>query len=129
MQTLLTPPPLSPHSPGTRGSSLQTVVVVGPDLDAIKSLDCAESGGRYDRVLLSPRSQAYAQIVQWHPNLVVVSMSFDDLESYQLLTMLAMNPATRRIPIVLLVTPDDNEDVSPGDCGSQFPYIQFNSVC
>jgi PleD family two-component response regulator len=129
MQTLLTPPPPSPHSPGTRGSSLQTVVVVGSDLDAIKSLDCGESGGRYDRVLLSPRSQAYAQIVQWHPNLVVVSMSFDDLESYQLLTMLAMNPATRRIPIVLLVTPDHDEDAGAGDCVSQFPYIQFNSVC
>jgi CheY-like chemotaxis protein len=129
MQTLPTPPPPTPHSPGTRGASLQTVVVVGADLDAVRSLDCAESGGRSDRVLLSPRKQAYAQIMQWRPSLVVVSMSFDDLESYQLLTMLAMNPATRRIPIVLLVTPDGTDDVGPGDCGSQFPYIQFNSVC
>ena len=104
-------------------------MVVGADLFAFMSLDCAESGGRYDRVLLSPRKQAYTQIMQWHPSLVIVSMSFDDLESYQLLSTLAMNQATRRIPIVLLVTPDDNEDVSPGDCGSQFPYIQFNSVC
>jgi CheY-like chemotaxis protein len=61
-------------------------------------------------VLLSPRSQAYAQVKQWHPSLVVIDMGFDDSEGCQLLTMLTLDPDTRHTPVLILAASDVPQD-------------------
>jgi CheY-like chemotaxis protein len=85
-------------------------VVVAPDLDVLDSLQCFDGGGSYNQVLLSPWSQAYAQVKRWHPSLVVIHMSFEDLEGCQLLTMLTVDPDTQQIPVLILTTPDAPEN-------------------
>lgn len=92
-------------------------MVVAPDLDVLKSLDCADNGVLTNRLLVSPTNLAYEQINRWHPNLVVVVMRFEDLASYQLLTMLAVNPDTRQIPIALEVISDHDEDAASDGWG------------
>lgn len=85
-------------------------MVVGPDLDVLDSLQCIDAAGLYKRVLLAPRGQAYAQIKRWHPSLVAICMSSEDLDGCQLMTMLTVDPDTRQIPVLILMTPDDPED-------------------
>jgi hypothetical protein len=108
-------PPRQPSS-GTNPWSIRTLVVVARDVDALKALPCLDGTGVYDQVLLSPRTHAYAQIKCWHPSLVVVCTSFEDVEGCQLLTMLTVDPDTRRIPVLILTMPDDpgNPDVDAG---------------
>lgn len=103
-------PPKQPSS-GTNPWSLRTLVVVAPELDLLGSLECIDEVGLDTRVLLSPRTQAYAEIRRCHPSLVVICMDFEDLEGCRLLTMLTVDPETRQIPVVILTTPDDPEEM------------------
>lgn len=85
-------------------------MVVAPDLAALDSLQCVDAAGLCNLVLLVPRNQAYEQIRRWHPRLFVICLGADDVEGCQLLTMLAVDPETRRIPFLVLKAPDDLED-------------------
>jgi hypothetical protein len=129
MQILQRHQPDASDIPAPTDATLTTVLVVTSDFDVLESSDCGASDGPFDRVLITSRQYAYAQIRSLQPSLVVVCMRFDDLDSYQLLTMLAMNPDTRRIRMEVLVLPDHQEEAGAERCGFPFPGIPIGSNC
>jgi CheY-like chemotaxis protein len=96
-------------------------MVVDPDLDVLDSLQRIGASERCDQLLLAPRGQVYAQIKRWQPSLVVVCMGSEDLDGYQLLTLLTVNPDTRRIPVLVRMTPENRED-READNGGSSPF-------
>jgi PleD family two-component response regulator len=53
----------------------------------------------YDVVVLESPARAYSQIKRVKPNLVIMCFSFDDLECFQVLSMLKVDVETARIPV------------------------------
>jgi CheY-like chemotaxis protein len=98
--------------PVARPHVLRTVIVVGqpgqelPD-SALETID-------YDIVVLEPMAHAYSQIKRVQPMLVLITMSFDDMQGCQLMSMLRLDPETASIPIrayaAVPVEADDEPD-------------------
>jgi len=79
--------------------ALRKVVVVSksPYRNVINSvLDAVD----YDVVFVESIAGAYSQIKRVSPDLVVVCVSMDDLDSLQVLSMLKLDAETSRIPVV-----------------------------
>ncbi|OGE80558.1 MAG: hypothetical protein A2660_00140 [Candidatus Doudnabacteria bacterium RIFCSPHIGHO2_01_FULL_45_18] len=55
---------------------------------------------------------AFAKVKKWQPALVVLFLSFDQPEWFQVLTMLQLDPDTRKIPVLSFV--DELDDVLDG---------------
>ncbi len=89
----------------------QKVVVVDGTPDVLELLESVLDGGRYDLLFADASRQAYSLIVKEQPNLVVLCTSIDRADGFQLLSMLKLDPQTRRIPVVTytLDTEDDEE--------------------
>ena len=120
MHTHTTPQPETQRSSGTTQLPLETLVVAR-DVDGLGLLQRVDGTEGFSPMLLSPLSQAYAQIKRWHPSLIVICTNLDDVEGCQLLTMLTVDPDTRRIPVLILTTPDDPEDWEV-DSGRSTPF-------
>jgi DNA-binding response OmpR family regulator len=116
MHTHPTSHPETPRSSGTTQSPLETLVVAR-DVDGLGFLQRVDGTDGFSPMLLSPLSQAYAQIKRWHPSLIVICTNLDDVEGCQLLTMLTVDPETRQTPILVLTT-DDAEDRDVAGCPS-----------
>ena len=96
--------------------ALRTVIVVGQPGQHVP--DSAFDPIDYDVVMLEPMTRAYSQIKRVKPELVVVGLSFEDHDAFQLLSMLKLDGETAPIPVHLFVASDaeaspdtdDNED-------------------
>src|SRR5262245_53868193 len=74
------------------------VVVIGPEQRHVP--DAALGSVDHDVVLVEPSDGAYAQIKRVSPDLIVVCLSWNDIVGCQLLSMLALDRDTSRIPLV-----------------------------
>ena len=54
----------------------------------------------YDVIVLESLAHAYSQIRRVKPNLVIMCLSLDDLEGFQVLSMLKFDSETARIPVL-----------------------------
>jgi len=97
MQMMQTPR----RSPET---SLQKVVVVNGSPEILEMLETVLDAGRYDMVFVESSARAYSRVRHVQPDLVIVCMRIDDVELYQLLSMLKLDAETRRIPVVTYTT-------------------------
>ncbi len=59
----------------------------------------------HDVVFLEPTANAYAHIKRAAPDLVVVCLSSDDIDGCRLLSMLALDSETSRIPVQTCLMP------------------------
>ena len=84
-----------------RTHALRTVFVVGQPGQQVpeSAFDTVE----YDVVVLEPVTHAYAQVRRVKPALIVMCLSLDDLDCFQLLTMLRLDRETASIPIRMFV--------------------------
>jgi CheY-like chemotaxis protein len=106
----------------TTARPVQKVVIVNGTPDVLELLESVLDGGRYDLQFAHAGHQAYSLITKEQPHLVVLCTAIDDLEAFQLLSMLKLDPQTRQIPIVTYTTnfDDDERDADelieePGD--------------
>jgi CheY-like chemotaxis protein len=78
---------------------LRTVAVVSrhTHLDLLENV---LEGSGHDIVFVESVAHAYSQIKRLTPDLVVVCLSSDDAEGCQVLSMLTLDRATSRIPVV-----------------------------
>ena len=92
-----------PSRPGPPAARRQKVVVVSPpgEMDAV--LETILDAGRYDVVFVESTGCAYSEIRRVAPDLVVVCLDFDDEDGFRVLSMLRLDEATRRIPVVTCV--------------------------
>ncbi len=96
----------------TAARPAQKVVIVNGTPDVLELLESVLDGGRYDLLFAHAGHHAYSLIVKEQPHLVVLCTALDDLDGFQLLSMLKLDPQTRQIPVVTYTTDfdDDEED-------------------
>ena len=96
------------HSiPATR--ALRTVAVVSkhsrPDL-----LDTVLGADGYDAVFIESLEHAYSHVKRVRPHMVIVCLELDDKEGFQVLSVLKLDSATSRIPVLTyLAAPEADE--------------------
>ena len=90
---------------------VQKVVVVDGNAEVLGMLESVLDAGRYDMVFVESSDHAYSQIKKVLPNLVIVCPRIEQLESFQLLTMLKLDSETRDIHVLTYTTEYEGQDI------------------
>ena len=88
----------------------QKVVVVNGNTEVLGMLETVLDAGRYDMVFVESGTRAYSQIKKVQPNLVILCTRIDELDGFQLLTMLKLDPETRQLPVLTYTTECEGRD-------------------
>src|ERR671912_1396485 len=83
---------------------VQKVVVVNGNTEVLGMLEAVLDAGRYDMVFVESSDHAYSQFKKVLPNLVILCARIENLEGFQLLTMLKLDGETRTIPVLTYTT-------------------------
>ena len=94
----------------TNPTPVQKVVVVNGNTDVLGMLESVLDAGRYDMVSVESGEHAYSQVKRVQPNLVILCTRIDELNGFQLLTMLKLDPETRDIPVLTCTTEHEGQD-------------------
>ncbi len=89
---------------------VQKVVVVNGNTEVLGMLETVLDAGRYDMVFVESSDRAYSQIKKVLPNLVILCARIEDLEGFQLLTMLKLDQETKDIPVLTYTTEYEGQD-------------------
>jgi PleD family two-component response regulator len=89
---------------------VQKVVVVNGNTEVLGMLETVLDAGRYDMVFVESSDRAYSQIKKVLPNLVILCARIEDLNGFQLLTMLKLDDDTRDIPVLTYTTEYEGQD-------------------
>jgi PleD family two-component response regulator len=89
---------------------VQKVVVVNGNTEVLGMLETVLDAGRYDMVFVESSDRAYSQIKRVLPNLVILCARIEDLDGFQLLTMLKLDDETRDIPVLTYTTEYEGQD-------------------
>ena len=89
---------------------VQKVVVVNGNTEVLGMLETVLDAGRYDMVFVESSDRAYSQIKKVVPNLVILCTRIEQLEGFQLLTMLRLDAETKDIPILTYTTEYEGQD-------------------
>jgi CheY-like chemotaxis protein len=85
----------------TSASPAAAVVIVNGTPGGLGTLDTLLEPGQYDIINTASTSDAYSVIKRVKPILVLMGLPLDDLDTFQVLSMLKLDPETSEIPIVL----------------------------
>ena len=120
------------RTPMTVRSTSQQVVVVSKQTQLNGLLDAVLDAGQYDVVFVESTEHAYSHIKRLTPHLIIVCLDIDDLDGFQVLSMLKLDDDTKAIPVVTCTTTQDDEvarDESldpPDDVFCQPAVMQLN---
>ncbi len=89
---------------------VQKVVVVNGNTEVLGMLETVLDGGRYDMVFVESGESAYSQVKRVQPNLVILCTRIEQLDGFQLLTMLKLDAETRDIPVLTYTTEYEGQD-------------------
>ena len=89
---------------------VQKVVVVNGNTEVLGMLETVLDAGRYDMVFVESSDRAYSQIRKVLPNLVILCTRIEELDGFQLLTMLKLDAETKDIPILTYTTEYEGQD-------------------
>lgn len=119
-------------APLTARSTSQQVVVVSKQNQLSGLLETVLDAGQYDVVFVESTEHAYSHIKRLTPHLVIVCLDIDDLDGFQVLSMLKLDKDTKDIPVVTCTVSQDDEftqDESfdrPDDVFCDPPAMQLN---
>ena len=82
----------------------RTVIVISRQPQPQEILDAIMNGGDYDVVFVESMARAYSRVKRVVPDLVVLCLLIDDVDGYQVLSMLKLDSATSGIPVVTYET-------------------------
>ena len=82
----------------------QKVVIVNGNAQILEMLESVLDAGHYDVVFVESSEHAYSQIKRVQPHLVILCVQIDDLEGFQVLSMLKLYEDTRDIPVLTYTT-------------------------
>jgi CheY-like chemotaxis protein len=102
------------RTPLTQRATSQQVVVVSKQSQLNGLLETVLDAGQYDVVFVESTEHAYSHIKRLTPNLIIVCLDIDDLDGFQVLSMLKLDSETRNIPVVTCTAPQE-EEVSQDD--------------
>ena len=110
----------------------QQVVVVSKQSQLNGLLETVLDAGQYDVVFVESTEHAYSHIKRLTPHLIIVCLDIDDLDGFQVLSMLKLDDETKGIPVVTCtiqqgdeVTQDESLDL-PDDVFCQPAVMQLN---
>ncbi len=89
---------------------VQKVVVVNGNTEVLGLLETVLDAGRYDMVFVESSDRAYSQIKKVLPNLVILCARIEELNGFQLLTMLKLDDETKAIPVLTYTTEYEGQD-------------------
>ena len=78
----------------------QKVVIVNGTSITLELLETVLEAGRYNVVFVESAEHAYSQIKRVQPNLVILCVQLEDMDAFQVLSMLKLDPETRDIPVL-----------------------------
>jgi len=88
----------------TEATLAQKVVIVNGSPEILEMLETVLDAGHYDVVFVESSEHAYSQIKRVQPNLVILCVRIDDLDGFQVLSMLKLDDETRDIPVLTYTT-------------------------
>jgi CheY-like chemotaxis protein len=91
-------------------ATAQKVVIVNGTPQMLEVLESVLDAGRYDIVFVESSAHAYSQIKRVQPNLVVLCVRIEDLDGFQVLSMLKLDEETRGIPVLTYTTEYEGQD-------------------
>jgi PleD family two-component response regulator len=94
----------------TETTAAQKVVIVNGDAQILELLETVLDAGHYDVVFVESSAHAYSQIKRVQPNLVILCVRIDDLDGFQVLSMLKLDAATRDIPVLTYTTEYEGQE-------------------
>jgi two-component system response regulator AdeR len=110
----------------------QQVVVVSKQSQLNGLLETVLDAGQYDVVFVESTEHAYSHIKRLSPNLIIVCLDIDDLDGFQVLSMLKLDNETSGIPVVTCtVSSSEDEQLDemverPDDVFSEPPAMCMN---
>jgi PleD family two-component response regulator len=108
------------------------VVIINGRTDVLAVVEGALDAGSYDVVFIESHTHAYSQIKCVQPNLVILCVSIDDVDAFQILTMLKLDEETRGIPVLTYMTELDgqetDQEIEPSESGifTPRPALRMN---
>jgi DNA-binding response OmpR family regulator len=87
-----------------RSRHLRRVAIVDGSLELLAWLEPVLGAGDYDVQFLDGGDAPFTDIRLLQPDLVVVTLRIEDLESFHLLSMLKLDPDTSNIPVLTYST-------------------------
>ena len=118
--------------PMTVRSTSQQVVVVSKQSQLNGLLETVLDAGQYDVVFVESTEHAYSHIKRLTPHLIIVCLDIDDIDGFQVLSMLKLDEDTKGIPLVTCTVSQDDEAARdetldpPDDVFSQPAIMQLN---
>jgi CheY-like chemotaxis protein len=88
----------------------QKVVIVNGSTEILELLETVLDAGHYDVVFVESNEHAYSQIKRVQPNLVILCIRIQDMEGFQVLSMLKLDADTRDIPVLTYTTEHVGQD-------------------
>src|SRR5712675_801950 len=93
-RTTQTPSANTTSADNTRPApATQKVVIVNGSTDMLGLLETVLDAGHYDVVFVESSEHAYSHIKRVQPNLVILCMSLEDRDGFQVLSMLKLDNA------------------------------------
>ena len=90
--------------------AVQKVVIVNGTPGILDMVETALDAGHYDVVFVESSRHAYSQIKRVLPNLVILCLHVDDMEGFQVLSMLKLDEETRAIPVLTYTTEYEGQE-------------------
>jgi len=91
-------------------TAAQKVVIVNGDAQILELLETVLDAGHYDVVFVESSAHAYSQIKRVQPHLVILCVRIDDLDGFQVLSMLKLDGETRDIPVLTYTTEYEGQE-------------------
>jgi PleD family two-component response regulator len=88
------------------GDAAKKVVIVNGSPETLQMFEMVLDAGHYDVVFVESNEHAYSQIKRVLPNLVILCVNIDEMQGFQVLSMLKLDDATRGIPVLTCTTDD-----------------------
>ena len=82
---------------------VHTAVLVNGGIHALTTVENVLDARRYEIMFVEFDHGAYSQIRQIAPDLIILCTGIEDPRALQLLTMLKLDPQTRRLPVLVWV--------------------------
>src|SRR5918994_6037363 len=98
-----------PQAPTTHNAASQQVVVVSKHQQLHGLLETVLDAGQYDIVFVESTEHAYTHIKRLTPHLIIVCLDIDDLDGFQVLSMLKLDDDTKYIPVVTCTVQQEDE--------------------
>jgi PleD family two-component response regulator len=119
-------------TPTPAKSVSQQVVMVSKQTQLNGLLETVLDAGQYDVVFVESTEHAYSHIKRLTPHLIIVCLDIDDLDGFQVLSMLKLDEETKGIPVVTCTVSQEEDIVAdesldlPDDVFRQPAVMQLN---